>query len=64
MSSFILSSFNEEDLVLKMNECQREYAQKNKEIKFFLNYGTVRFALSRQEKKNNSECMGENESSL
>lgn len=51
MSSFILSSFNEEDLVLKMNECQREYAQKNKEIKFFLNYGTVRFALSRQEKK-------------
>ncbi len=48
MSTFILSSFNEEDLVLKMNECQNNTLDKNR--KFILNYGTVRFGISAQEK--------------
>lgn len=49
MSTFVLSSFNEEDLVLKMNECQQADVDKNK--KFILNYGTVRFPLTRTEKE-------------
>lgn len=51
MSTFILSSFNEEDLVLKMNDCQRDLAKNNPENKFFLNYGTVRFSINNEEKE-------------